>query len=353
MPGRRSLLAAVLLMPAAARAQPAPAAQREAIRRAVAAHILPRHAAFAEATRRFAVAATAAASGPAQAEAARAAWIAAALAFQGIRHLRFGPMEDLDRGFRIAFFPDPRNSVGREMAELLRSADPALVTPEAFARGRVAAQGLPAAERLLFGEDAPRLTEQPFRGTLLAAIGANLAAIAQELESAWTRPDAPYGTGMEGTPDGPYRTPQDGLLVLFKCLAGGLEFLAERQVARALGPSARQAFPRRAEAWRSGQSLALARASLAAQRELWEAAFAPLLAAANPTLARQVAEGFASAATAAGRIAPSLEAAVTEPGGRAAVEALLRAFGPLRRLLGERAAPALGLPMGFNSMDGD
>ncbi|MBR0681847.1 imelysin family protein [Roseomonas eburnea] len=359
MPNRRTFLAAALLVPASAHAQPArtpapaPAAQREALRRAVATHILPRHAAFAEATRGFAAAAATAAHGPAQMDAARTTWIAAALAFQGIRHLRFGPMEERDRGFRIAFFPDVRNSIGREMAELLRAADPALVSPEAFARGRVAAQGLPAAERLLFGDEAARLAEQRFRGTLLGAIGANLAVIARDLETAWTRPDAPYGTGMEGTPDGPYRSPQDGLLMLFKSLSGGLEFLAERQVARTLGPSLREAFPRRAEAWRSGQSLALVRASLAAQQELWAAAFAPMLAAANPTVARQVAEGFARSAAAAGRIVPSLESAVVQAGGRAAVEELLRALGTLRRLLGERGAPALGLPMGFNSMDGD
>lgn len=344
---RRTLLLGALVAAPAARAQPADAAMRAAIRRAVAGHVLPRHAAFAQAAAGFGQA-TQAIAAP---DEARAAWVAAALAFQGIRHLRFGPMEAFDRGFRIAFFPDPRNAIGREMAELLRGDDPAALSAESFARGRIAGQGLPAAERLLFGEDAPRLLapDQGSRRTLLAAIGRNIAALGAEMNQAWTTADPPYGTRLEGD-GGSYAGPQDGLLTLFKSLHGGLEFLAEREVARPLGASLREAAPRRAEAWRSGQSLALARASLAAQQELWLTCFAPLVPA---PLGRQVEAGFTAATRAGEAIAPSLEDAVTKPAGRAAVEAMVREIGALRRLLTERAAPALGLPVGFNSMDGD
>lgn len=345
MTPRRAFCAALLAAPAAARAQPAEAALRAAIRRVAAEHAIPGFTAFAEAARAF----SAAAANPVPPDGARAAWVATALAFQRIRHLRFGPLDDFDRGLRIAFFPDPRNSATRETAELLRAADPTQVTPEAFQRGRVAAQGLPAAERLLFGDDAPRLAalDQPFRRVLLAAIGTNLAAMGEAMRTEWQS----YGAVLEGRPDGIYRNPQDGMIVLFKNLVGGLEFLAERQVARVLGPSAREAFPRRAEAWRSGQSLALVRASLAAQRQFWATGFAPLLTGAQAALARQANNAFDQAEAAAARIAPSLEAAVTQD--RAAVEQLLRALGPLRRLIAERVSAALGLPVGFNSMDGD
>ncbi|MBR0649276.1 imelysin family protein [Roseomonas terrae] len=356
MPTRRLVLAALILTPvAAARGQEVEAVQRAAIRRAVAQHIIPGYTAFAEAARAFATASEAARADPAQAEAARRAWVATDLAFQRIRHLRFGPLDDFDRGFRISFFPDTRNSIGREMGELLRAADPAQVTPDAFRRGRVAAQGLPASERLLFGDEAPRLAaaDQPFRRVLLAAIGTNLATMGDDMLQAWTRSERPYGTLLEGTPDGGYASTLDGVVTLFKNVVGGLEFLAEREVARVLGPSLREAFPRRAEAWRSGESLALVRASLAAQQQFWTVTFAPMTEAADPALAREVADLYAEAVAAAGRIAPSLEVAVTTPDGRAAVEDLLRPLGTLRRLLAERVAPAIGLPLGFNSMDGD
>ncbi|WP_137176274.1 imelysin family protein [Roseomonas sp. AR75] len=357
MPGRRALLAALLSAPFGAEAQTASEAQRTAIRRAVAEHILPRHRAFAAAAQRFEQATAALDAGPdaTKAEAARTAWIEAALAFQGVRSLRFGPMDAFDRGYRLAFFPDPRNVIGREMADLLRSDDPAALSPEAFARGRVGAQGLPAAERLLFGNDAQRLlaSDGAARRRLLAAIGRNVGSIGVDLLDAWTQADPPYGRVLEGMQGGVFRDPQDGLVVLLKSLHGGLEFLAERQVARPLGASLREAAPPRAEAWRSGQSLAMVQAELAALAELWRSAFAPMLPPRAAALAREVATGFATAGSAAARIAPSLEVAVTQPQGRAAVEDLLRALGTLRRLLTERVAPALDLPVGFNSMDGD
>ncbi|NKC31231.1 imelysin family protein [Falsiroseomonas selenitidurans] len=358
MPTRRAL-AALLALPAlagSAWAQPMEPA-RAALRAAVSRHVLPRHAAFTAAAAAFASATAALRTAPeaARADAARAVWAALALAFQGIRHLRFGPMEAFDHGFRITLFPDPRNATTRELAELLREGDPESITPQAFARGRVAAQGLPAAERLLFGEAAPRLLapDEAFRRRLLAAIGANLLAIAQAMQQEWAPQGGAFGTELEGTPGGVFRSPQDGLLVLFKSLHGGLEFLGERQVARALGATARQAFPRRTEAWRSGASLALVQAGLAAQAELWRTGFAPLVAAQDAPLAAQVAQGYAAAEAAAAAIAPSLEKAVVQPAGRAAVEALLLASGQARRLLTERVAPAIGLPVGFNSMDGD
>ncbi len=353
----RRLILATLCLPAVARAQDSEAARRHAIRQMVAGQILPGHAGFAAATARFAAATRLleTEADAAHADAARAAWTGSAIAFQRIRHLRFGPMDAFDRAFRIAFFPDPRNSIGREMTELLREADPASITEEAFQRGRIAAQGLPAAERLLFGAEAPRLLapDEGFRRSLLAAIGRNLATIGQALEAGWTHGDPPYGQVLEGAPGTAYRDPSEGLLVLFKSLHGGLEFLAERQVARVLGASAQAARPRSAEAWRSGESLALIRASLAALAELHRLGFDPLLRAADPELAREIAGGFAEAAAAGAAIMPGLEEAVGQPAGRAAVEALLQPLGKLRRLLTERAAPAIGIPVGFNSMDGD
>jgi hypothetical protein len=358
---RRRLILALATLPAAALAQQ-PDAGREAARQAavrgtVAAHILPAHAAFAAAARNFAQATQALQEMPdaARAEAARRAWIDAALAWQRIRHLRFGPMEAFDHGFRLSIFPDLRNVTGRELAELLRLADPATLTDAAFRRGRVAAQGFPAAERLLFGEEAARLLlpEQGFRRLLLAAIGRNIASIAAEMQGEWVQGDPPYARTLEGAPGGIYRDAGEGLLVLFKSLHGGLEFLGDRQLARTLGASVQAARPRSAEAWRSGRSLALAQASLAALAELQATAVEPLLRAADPALAHEARDGMAEALRRAGAVTPSLEAAVTTPQGRAAVEELLRAIGTQRRRLTERVAPAIGLPVGFNAMDGD
>jgi predicted lipoprotein len=355
---RRPILLALLAAPfAKARAQTNEAARLQAVRDAVAGHILPGLAAFAAATGEFAAATSALRQdqSPAAADAARQGWTEASLAFQRIRHLRFGPMDSFDHGFRISIFPDTRNSTGRDLVDLLRGADPDAITPEAFARGRVAGQGLPAAERLLFSDDSPLLLrpDQAFRRALLEAIGRNLAAIAAEMQREWITSDRPFAQVIQGAPGGLYADAGEGLLMLFKSLHGGLEFLAERQVARVLGPSLREARPRSAEAWRSGQSLALVQASLDALAELQAQAFIPLVSAADAALAAEAAGLMTTAQHQARDIAPGLEAAVAMPQGRAAVAALVVTLGTLRRLLTDRAAPAIGLPAGFNAMDGD
>lgn len=355
---RRHLVLAALAIPFGATARDRDPARLDAVRRAVVGHIVPGHTVFAAEAAAFASATAALADTPdrAGADLARARWTATAVAFQRIRHLRFGPMEAFDRGFRIALFPDPRNSIARDLTETLRNADPASITQTAFQTGRIPVQGLPAAERLLFGEQAERLLVpgEVFRRRLLAAIGLNLSTIATDLLRDWTMGDQPHARAMEGVSDKRfYRDPGEGMLALFKSLHGGIDFLADRQIARPLGPSLREARPRSAEAWRSGQSLTLARAALAGVTELHRTGFDPILRAATPRLAGTVLDGFAAADLAAGKISPGLEAAVADPAGRSAVEALLRALGEQRRLLTERVAPALGIPAGFNAMDGD
>jgi hypothetical protein len=342
--GRRLVLAAPLLLAGPVSAQRADPRARAVEAARVA--LLPAHRGFEAAAQRFAAAAAALADapGPDAAAVAREAWAEAGLAFQGVRHLRFGPMDAFDRGFRLSFFPDPRNATGRELTGLIREASPDALEAIAAGRGRIPVQGLPAAERLLFAEgDAPLLLPQErYRRALLAAIARNVATIAADLAAGWA--GNPYGAGT---------ATEDALLLLFKSLHGGLDFVGDRLLARPLGPSLREARPRLSEAWRSGRSASFARASIAALAALHRDAFAGLMAAADAGLARAVDQGFAEADAAAARIAPDLEAAVAEADGRAAVEDTIRALGALRRLLAERGAPALGLPVGFNSMDGD
>jgi predicted lipoprotein len=97
----------------------------------------------------------------------------------------------------------------------------------------------------------------------------------------------------------------------------------------------------------------LAVASLQALAGLQAEALAPLLQAADPALAAEAGHLMDTALRQARAVTPGLEAAVTTPQGRASVEEVVRSLGLLRRLLTERAAPAIGLQAGFNAMDGD
>ena len=86
---------------------------------------------------------------------------------------------------------------------------------------------------------------------------------------------------------------------------------------------------------------------------MWRVGFAPLTTTAGASLAGEIDAAFAKAAAAATQVTPSLEAAVTEADGRPKVEALVQALNDTRHMLADRVAPAIGVPVGFNSTDGD
>ena len=137
-------------------------------------HVLPRYAQLADAAAALDAAGSRFCEAPATAaiDEVRSAFHAAADAWHGVEHLRFGPMESRLRAERLAFWPDPRNATGRQLGELLAGRDPAGLTPEGFLRASAAVQGLPAMEWLLFdaGAEAAFRKIDLARGRVLTTI---------------------------------------------------------------------------------------------------------------------------------------------------------------------------------------
>ena len=71
-------------------------------------------------------------------------------AWVGVSHLRFGPSEQDDRAFALAFWPDPRGSTPKALAALIRDEDPVVSNPDDFSTVSIAARGFYALEFLLF-----------------------------------------------------------------------------------------------------------------------------------------------------------------------------------------------------------
>lgn len=264
----------------------------------------------------------------------------AAGAWQDIQHVRFGPVDLFFRSQRIAFWPDQRNTVSRQMAELLTRRDASAIQPERLGKGSVAVQGLPVMERLLFGEDAVKLmrgdAESAFRCQYLVALAVNQEAIARETSEEWVSVDA---GGREMS------------LELFKSLYTSVELIADHKLARPLGATVAQARPRAAEAWRSEASLDNIRRNLAAGMHLYRVAFAPVVP--NRKLNAAILSGFERSQNAVAAIQPSLETAVETATLRPAVEALAAEVIALKALLVQQLPPAIDLPLGFNALDGD
>ena len=127
-----ALMLAFAILPAqAAPAQAATEDDYRALNRSIVEnHILPRLAAFAEATAALQAAADRACTARTSTDLAalRETFIAAMDAWESVQHVRFGPIEYFSRRSRVFFWPDPRNSVGRQLGALLGNGSPDTIT---------------------------------------------------------------------------------------------------------------------------------------------------------------------------------------------------------------------------------
>ena len=126
-------------------------------------------------------------------------------AWNGISHLRFGPVETEQRFYRLQLWPDKRGIGSRQVRELLAATADVRLAPAAFVQESVAVQGLSALEILLFPEG--EVTPANFAGSpdagaggeaagqrcrLALAIGRNVSAMTSAILADWTAGERPY-----------------------------------------------------------------------------------------------------------------------------------------------------------------
>jgi predicted lipoprotein len=293
--------------------------------------------------------------------AARAGFGSALDAWMRVEHLAFGPTVLFMRDNRFSFWPDPRNTTSRQLNQMLTERQDQAITPEAFAHGSIAVQGLPALERLLFEDTGTPLaagsgTDEgaaaAFRCRFATAITANLSGMAADLDREW-RAYVPRLAALTG---GPYESPRHASAELFKSFSNQLQRIADLKLGKPLGPSADKANPRLLENWRSDHALSNIVANLEALRELYAGDGFHALAiksGTDPEIDDLMTTGLdAALATARGIQAP-LAGALSDTSQRAMVERLKLQVATLQSLAGGRLRAALDIPFGFNSMDGD
>jgi uncharacterized protein len=352
---KRLLTCLVVLLPVAAHAaEPDYKALNNA---AVTKHILPRYLALSEAMTQFEREARGFCAGDRRNLAGvRQSWLSAMRTWQSIQHVRFGPIDLFNRQQRLAFWPDPRNVAGRQIGEVLASRDKALLAPERLVTGSVAVQGLSAAERLLWGDDAAKISaageDAQFRCAYLTAIATNLATIARETRNDWAAPPRDYAKSfIASSGEGiMHVSPQDGTLDIFKSLYAAVELVGDHKLARPLGADWRKSKPRLAEFWRSASSGVAIAANLDAARDLYRT-ISPFVTdrALDAELKRRL-DGIATLALALGG---PLESVIADKTRRPAAERLRADIVQIKTLLAERLTAALGIPLGFNALDGD
>ncbi len=367
---KRSLLAVALLALAAIHSAPARAVTdadyATAMRETAHAMIVPGYQALASstATLKSALGALCEAPDAAQLDTARAAFSDTVRQWARLQYLASGPVSEHQRAFRIEYWPDKRNVVGRQLSEVLSKQDPAALEKERFATTSVGVQGLPALERLLFEDDAlPAITPQApgaaFRCALLVAIGDNLDTIANEIVDGWTGGDKPYLQSLDqpDPDDEEAPKPRDAAARLLNDLLTATIAIRDMKLLAPLGDSLAKAKPQAAEYWRSALSLDVLKANLEGLREAFgtDGGLGKLLRATpeGGPVADALAATLDQAFEAKDRITLPLDQAVADAGQRKAVEALGEQLLRLRDLLSGPVATDLNLPIGFNALDGD
>ncbi|MCB1734751.1 MAG: imelysin family protein [Gammaproteobacteria bacterium] len=313
--------------------------------------IIPGYRHLAQATAAFE---TATASGCADLDTLRARFHDVSDAWNEVEMWRFGPIEYLDRRGRFWFWPDKHGRMDRQLRQLLRAGDREILGDAHFYETSAALQGMPAAERLLFTALSDDLTAaDAYACAYLRAIGHNLHDMATRIVADWTDPDRGERRMVEAIADGGselYDSADEYTAQLLKSLHTQLLAIRDLKFDRPLGEDLDHARPHRAEFWRSTRALRNIRHNLHAVRALYDA-IRPAIT--DATLAEAIQADFEHAEAALAAIDTPLSEAVADPAHRPQVEAARAAIDTLAERVGKELPAALGLALGFNSLDGD
>lgn len=278
-------------------------------------------------------------------------------AWSGVEILRFGPLVQANRFERLAFWPDTRGVMPRQVQALIAAKDDALLKPGALAGRSVAVQGLPALEYVLYGEpDLLKQTGAPgfaYACGYATAVSANVATISRDLVEAWSA-QGEFGRQFAKPQPGNdlYRSSQEVAAEAMKALSTGLQFARDVKIEPVLGDTPQAARPKRAAFWRSGLSTSLLAANVDALKAFHVAGGYPLPAGEEWMDASVRGELSSAAATLRAVPAPLEQALASEDGRRLLVLASLT-LKNAKAIVDENLAPALGVTIGFNALDGD
>ncbi|WP_424931735.1 imelysin family protein [Amaricoccus macauensis] len=267
-------------------------------------------------------------------------------AWMGVAHLRFGPSEEDNRAFALAFWPDSRGATVKTLAGMIADEDAIVDDKNGYKAVSVAARGFFALEMMLY-EESFSARNPDYACKLTRAIAHDLALTAADLSKAW---DPAYAEIITTPgPENPiYFNEMEAVQELYSAVLSGLEFTSDQRLGRPIG-SIERPRPKRAEAWRSGRSLRNVTLSIEATGTL-----ARTLASNLPEEDRmQIGAAIASALEEADELDDPVFANVTDPTGRLRVEVLQQSVQSLRDTVRTVIGPALGVSEGFNSMDGD
>jgi len=282
--------------------------------------------------------------------------------WQSIQHIRFGPIENALRMHRIQMWPDKRGKVAKHLRKLLAAKKIAVLKEDTFMHGSTAVQGFSALEMLLFNNSATEefftANKSNYRCQLLIAITSNLSNISKGLVYDWSEAKEPFRVYIQTADQGNayYESEKEVSSTILNNLVTQLILIVDHKLDRPIGKSLNKAYGKRAESWRSRQSLKNIQHNLKALQVLYQMGFEHQLKnkeLKNKELQEKVHNGFEVINKTIATIQLPIFEAVKNPGQRKLLIQLRQQTAQLKQLFSVELPKALDIPLGFNSLDGD
>ncbi|WP_037339610.1 imelysin family protein [Saccharospirillum impatiens] len=271
-------------------------------------------------------------------------WREAFFDWQAVRFVDFGPIELDSRAWQLQFWPDPKNLVGTKARQLLSSDTP--IDRQRVTDSGVAAEGFPMLEYLLFDEPFNQ-TEQALpdgRGCAL------LLATATIVEDNTTQLATDWQALAEH-----YQATDSYSATTVRSAMTALDILVHKRLGEPMGlGSSQRRLVYAGDAWRSGQSIAAAEASLSGlQRYFLPGLIRKLEQADQRGIADDLTDQFQTTLARFDALPDDLASVLEDDQRYAQLQNLYIAVQQLEQTLELQAAVALGIRQGFNSNDGD
>lgn len=290
-------------------------------------------------------------------ETARGQFKSTVVAWSRVELYRLGPLMAGNRNDKILFWPDRKSIALKQVQAILAEPDLDAAEPVKLAGKSVAVQGLGALEFVLFGTGAEQLAraEGEFRCRYALAIATLLGDTAAQLSAEWNDPEGISKRLLapsEADPD--YRSFREVAEALTGVLAHGTEAIRDQRLLPFLGRDGAAPKPKSALFWRSGMTVPSIGGNFEGLRALLEKSrIAEATAAENLWVGNSASFEFGNAERAGKLITAPVDAALADPRQKQALDYLVIVTQSLDSILGESLAAALGLSVGFSSLDGD
>lgn len=281
-------------------------------------------------------------------------------AWARVELLRFGPLVEANRQENFFFWPDPRGVVQRQVRALLASTDAAMLEPAGLRQQSAAVQGLPGIEYALFADDGARAiaggdAAAHRRCSYASAVAANLRRLAGEIEAGW-QDRAPFAVELAqpGAARSVYRSNGEVANEALKALSTALHAARDQKLVPGLGATASEARGTLLPLHRSGLTARYLTAHVQGVQDFYEAGrIGGALPPADGWIDANLRAELARIREDFGALTQPAAQAVADPEQRDLLVHAALLLANARTIIDEYLAPALGVNLGFNSLDGD